>query len=159
MRGLIGADVLNTFDLSFDLPRGTMCWASAEMSVDGEVVPIDDFMGIPIIEASIAGEKRRMFLDTGAQVSYFQDPCLGDFPPAGVLRDFFPGIGEFETQTHQVPRRIGGVGRTVRCGALPELLGLTLAMADVEGIVGSEFFSDRSIAYLPRRGRVVLGRS
>lgn len=156
VNGLLGTDVLNAFDLRFDLEGARLECSTAAIPIAGEELELDDFMGIPIVEVDITGEARRMFVDTGAQVSYFQDPCLEDFPEAGRLRDFFPGMGEFETQTHHLPVRIGSLEQTLRCGALPELLGLTLAMAGVDGIVGSALFTGRRVAYLPRRSRLVL---
>ena len=41
-----------------------------------------------------------MFFDTGAQISYFQSPSLKDFPSNGTVKDFYPAIGEFETETY-----------------------------------------------------------
>jgi hypothetical protein len=43
-----------------------------------------------------------------------------------------------------------------RCGKLPDLLGLTLAMAGAEGIVGNELCLGRKVGYLPGAKLLVL---
>ena len=108
-------------------------------------------MGIPIVSTRIRGIDYRMFLDTGAQISYFQHDSLQSFPAAGLVTDFYPGVGEFHTETHNVDVTLGGVEFTLRCGVLPELLGATLMMAETDGIIGNQVFSDRSVGYFPRR--------
>lgn len=97
-----------------------------------------------------------MFFDTGAQVSYFQDDLLATFPPAGVVSDFYPGVGQFETDTFMVPFVLGEEAFSLRCGQLPDLLGMTLQMARVQGIVGNAILRDRMVGYFPRRRMMAL---
>lgn len=113
-------------------------------------------MGIPIIPVTIAGETFRLFFDTGAQVSYLQDDALDTFPSAGVMQDFYPGFGEFETETHHVPISLGSLTETLRCGRLPGLLGMSLMMADAQGILGNAILHGRTAGYFPRRGILSL---
>lgn len=72
------------------------------------------------------------------------------------MADFFPGVGSFETATHSVPATLAGVPFTLRCGSLPGLLGMTLMMADVEGIIGNKVMRTRKIGFYPRRGLLSL---
>ena len=64
-------------------------------------------MGIPIVIAQIAGRDYRMFFDTGAQISYFQDDSLTDFPASGSITDFYPGFGQFQTDTYLIEISLG----------------------------------------------------
>ncbi len=98
-------------------------------------------MGIPIVTARVGDSDYRMFFDTGAQTSYFQDDSLTSFPSAGRVTDFYPGVGQFQTDTHDVPVSLGGVVFSLRCGRLPGLLGATLMMAGTVGIVAVIRFS------------------
>lgn len=154
--GLLGADVLGRFDHIFDVTSGTLTISTAELTHSGQTVHLSEFMGIPILTAQIAGTDYRMFFDTGAQISYFQDGSLTDFPAAGSVTDFYPGVGQFQTDTHQVELSLGGVAFTLRCGALPGLLGATLMMADAEGIVGNQILCNRIVGYFPRRRALAL---
>ena len=122
----------------------------------GVAIPLDQFMGIPIVTARIAGRERRMFFDTGAQVSFFQHESLADFPPDGEIEDFYPGFGEFRSATHTVELELGLAVYQLRCGTLPGLLGMTLMMAGVEGIVGNEILRGRGCGYFPRRGTLEI---
>jgi hypothetical protein len=150
-KGLLGADVLSAFDQILDVPGGCLTLSTDELEHSGETLLIEDFMGIPILSVNVAGEPFRMFFDTGAQVSYLQDDLLETFPSAGLLEDFYPGFGKFETDTHTVPFTLGPETHALRCGQLPGLLGMSLMMADVQGILGNAILENRTVGYFPRR--------
>jgi hypothetical protein len=154
--GLLGADVLGRFDHVFDTADGRLTVSTAELSHSGQSVRLDEFMGIPIVTARIGGSDYRMFFDTGAQISYFQDDSLTRFPSVGSVTDFYPGVGQFQTDTYEVPVSLGSVAFTLRCGTLPGLLGMTLMMASTEGIIGNAILSNRTVGYFPRRRTMVL---
>ncbi len=154
--GLLGADVLGPFDHRLDLQAGTHTLSAAELTVAGESVVLASFMGIPIVSLRCGEATVRMFFDTGAQISYFQEEVRITYPAAGALQDFYPGVGQFETTTHWVPMQLGSLTFTLRCGALPGLLGMTLLLAGTQGIVGNEILRDRVVGYFPRRGLLVL---
>jgi hypothetical protein len=128
--GLLGADVLGCFDHLFDTAGGWLTVSTGDLPHSGQSIPLDEFMGIPIVNARVGGRDYRMFFDTGAQISYFQDDALMEFPAAGSVTDFYPGVGQFQTDTHEVPVSLGGVEFTLRCGTLPGTLDMTLMMAD-----------------------------
>ena len=108
-------------------------------------------MSIPILTARISDSECRMFFDTGAQISYYQDDALTDFPVDENITDFYPGVGQFQTDTYQVDISLSGIDFTLRCGTLPGLLGATLKMADTQGIIGNQIMNNRVIGYFPRR--------
>lgn len=150
--GLLGADVLGRFDHIFDTTNGTLTISTDELVHSGQTVRLSEIMGIPILTAQIAGTDYRMFFDTGAQISYFQDDSLTDFPSAGSVTDFYPGVGQFQTDTHQVAVSLGGVAFTLRCGTLPGSLGEDLMkIAGIDGIVGNQILCNRIVGYFPRR--------
>jgi len=97
-----------------------------------------------------------MFFDTGAQISYFQDDSITDYPYAGPVEDFYPGLGQFVTETHIVDLKIGECIFSLRCGRLPDLLEMTLLMTGTQGILGNQFLHDRKVGYFPRRKILVL---
>ncbi|MDQ7006889.1 MAG: hypothetical protein Q9Q40_06620 [Acidobacteriota bacterium] len=154
--GLLGADVLGRFDFIFDIPGEQVVLSGQPLEHDGVAVPLDSFMGIPVVSPRIRGTAYRMFFDTGAQVGYFQHDSLADFPSAGRIDDFYPGIGSFETETYHVDVQLGGIDFTLRCGALTGLLGATLELAGTQGIIGNQLLRDRRVGYFPRRHLLVL---
>jgi hypothetical protein len=154
--GLLGADVLGRFDHVFDLAAGTLTLSTGTLYHTGQTIPLTMFVGIPILEVRIAGADYRMFFDTGASVSYLQEPLLQHFPETGTVTDFYPGFGVFETETHRVEMQLGGRAVSLRCGTLPDLLGSTLLMAGTRGIVGLELLQEGAVGYFPRRRCLVF---
>jgi len=155
--GLIGAEVLNAFDILINVKAGTMTFAAEALEMEGDTIDLDSVMDIPVIDVCIDGAVHRMFFDSGAQISYFQDDSLDHKPPMGAVTDFYPGVGQFETATHLVDVSIGNTNFQLRCGRLPGLLGLTLMIAGVTGIVGNSILYDRKVGYFPRKRQLVLG--
>jgi hypothetical protein len=154
--GLLGADVLNQFDHLIDLPQGRITISSEENQMQGVGSPISFLQGIPIVSVRIQNEPYRMFLDTGAQVSYFQSPLLDGYPSAGVVSDFFPGFGPFETHLHIVSTNFAGVDFELRFGKIPATLAAGLMVAKTLGVIGNAFFHHRPVGYFPRRSLLVL---
>ena len=154
--GLLGADVLGRFDHVYDVPGGRLSLSTGELSSDGTTVRLDEVAGIPILTARIGDGEHRMFFDTGAQLSYFHGDRLAEFPCAGSFTDFHPSLGQFQTQTHQVPVSLGGEGFTLRCGSLPSALRASLMTAGTDGIVGNAILVHRTVGYFPRRRLMIL---
>jgi len=48
-------------------------------------------------------EGERWLLGTGARISYVQDDSVHEFPCAGNVTDLYPGAGQLQTDTHDVP--------------------------------------------------------
>ncbi len=156
--GLLGADVLGRFDLILDAPAGTLTASTSDLELSRVAIPLDEFMGIPIVTGKVRGREYRFFFDTGAQISDLQDDEMRSaFPAAGTITDFYPGMGRFETDTHMVDVVLGELEVCLRCGALPGLLGMTLMMAGTQGIIGNEVLRERRAGYFPRKGMLVLG--
>jgi len=154
--GLLGVDILGHFDHIFDIPSKRLTVSADQILHEGQIVMLDEFMGIPIVTVQVLDSNYRMFLDTGAKISYFQNASITDFPSTGSVVDFYPGIGEFETNTYEVPISLGNVSLKLRCGLLPKLLGATLMMASTHGILGNAIFIDRTVGYFPRRRMMIL---
>jgi len=154
--GLLGSDVLQRMDWLLDLPNET-AHASDSLKFQGQIATIDDFMGLPIVQVGVGDQVVRMLFDTGAQLSYWEDPGIERYRVSGTTEDFFPGLGTFTTQAHHVPVRVADVQFMVRCGRLPRLLAATLSFAGVAGVLGSEILLDRPIGWSARRRELVIG--
>jgi hypothetical protein len=154
--GLLGADILNQFDMLIDLPHLRVCFSQEPLACVGEVLPLDFCMGVPVVSATVSGMPVRMFFDTGAQISYLQDDRLSRFPAEGIVTDFYPGVGQFATDTFRTPISLGRSAYELRCGRLPTLLGITLTLAGTAGIIGNEILRGRVARYFPRRRRLAF---
>ena len=99
--GLLGVDIMNELDVLIDAPEKTIIFSKDPLSCNGSAVPMEEFMGLPIIDATINGIAWRMFFDSGAQLSYFEDKIIKDYPETGTVEDFYPGLGKFHnTNSH-----------------------------------------------------------
>jgi len=155
---LVGADVLAGFDMLIDPVETRITLTDTEQDLVGEVLSLDFVMGIPVVEAHLEGRTIRMFFDTGAKLSYLSPDLTTGLPCTGRERDFYPGAGEFEVDVFDVPLRLGRAASTLRVGHLPELLQMTLMMADTSGILGTEILSEYALCYAPRRRSLALRR-
>lgn len=153
---LLGADILGEFDLTINLREQSISLEANAVDFKGEPFSIDDFMGIPIVTVKIAGESVRAFFDTGAKLSYLDPDLASGFPQVGEEQDFYPGLGKFVTRTHRVDFKFGNFAVPLTCGILPELLQMTLMMADTRGIVGTEFLKSFDICLSSQRKKIIL---
>jgi hypothetical protein len=152
--GLLGIDVLKRFDIEFDSPSSQIMFSSNPVAWNGTVVPLQTYQDLPILDATIGGQKTRAFLETGAKLSYWADASLVNYPATGVFEDFFPGIGLFQVDTYRVPVGIGGRNFEIRFG-VPTIQVLSmLRMAGVTAILGNEMFQKAKIGFQPRQNRI-----
>lgn len=151
IHALIGADILNRFDVIIDPSQSIFTLNDEEEELAGIPIELDDFMGIPIVSASVGERTIRMFFDTGAKLSYLVPELTETLPCEGIEQDFYPGIGNFYTDTFKVPISIGSAEFTLRVGVLPKILQMTLMMADTAGIIGTAILGSYSVCLASRR--------
>lgn len=149
--GLIGMDILENFDILFDLQHAKIVISFKPLCMFGEQHALEDFMSIPIIKVKIAGVKYKMFFDTGSHICYLQNECVTRFPDLGQVQDFLPMIGEFVTNTYNVKFVIGKNTYNFQTGRLQGILGTTLLMSGVEGVLGNKLVQKMLIGFFPRR--------
>lgn len=149
--GLIGMDILENFDILFDLQHAKMVISINPLCMFGEQHPLEDFMSIPIIKVKIAGVKYKMFFDTGSHICYLQNECVTRFPDLGQEQDFLPMMGEFVTNTYNVKFVVGKHAFNFQTGRLQGILGTTLLMSGVEGVLGNRLVQKMLIGFFPRR--------
>lgn len=155
-RGLIGMDVLESFDILFDLPKGKLVVSFKPLSLFGESHKLEDFMSVPIIKVKIAGVNYKMFFDTGSHICYLQNECVTRFPEMGQVQDFLPMMGEFVTNTYNVKFVVGKQLFYFQSGRLQGILGTTLLMSGVEGVLGNLLLKKHVIGFFPRRNLLCI---
>jgi hypothetical protein len=72
------------------------------------------------------------------------------------MTDYYPDFGQFRTDTHNGEFLIGGRSFILRCGELPDLLRMTLIMAENQGIIGNQILQERVVGYFPRSKELVF---
>jgi hypothetical protein len=147
VNGLIGVDILNQYNILFDIPNGLISFSEDAFLIKGNRVSIESFMGIPICPISLNGTPLNFFFDTGAQISYCQFESISDFQFIEIFQDFYPGYGEFNTKLYSVKVSLGNKLFDLRCGILPPILASSLMMAETSGIIGNEILVNNKMIY------------
>ena len=153
---LLGMDVLGGYDVVLDPATGRVEFHRDEAPLEGVVLPLDDAMGIPVVEAVVSGCPVPVFFDTGAKLSYLDPELTAGLEPVGREVDFYPGMGEFETPVFEVPVSLGDARFLLRVGHLPPLLAATLVVAGARGIVGTGILATHAPTLATRRRRLAL---
>ncbi len=161
INALIGIDILNQYDILIDPTTHALNLSEDELPLVGPSLELDNFMGIPVIEATVGDDFVRMFFDTGAKLSYLDSDRTNAFQSVGTERDFYPGFGEFSTNAYDIPIILGDPD-TCFCQVsvnLPQLLQMTLVMADTAGILGTAILQTHKVTFAPRRKMMTLQRT
>jgi len=153
--GLMGVDVLNRYDLLFNLPQGQVTFSQNAQNSEGHDLDVEFCWGAPVVEAKLGDKPLRLVVDTGSTYTYLQQMPEDVGVSEGVVHDFHPSYGKFHSDTRRVKIRIGERAYSTRCGALPPELGITLGLLDADGTLGNEIFYDRTVLYQPRQGRML----
>ena len=156
LTALVGTDVLEEHDLLADPVAGTLT-AGDGLSLEGDRVPLDRFMGIPYTEATVAGVPMDVFLDTGAKISYLEPLFADEYPSLGEAEDFYPLLGRFTTPLRALPVSLDGLDFTLKAGVLPEVLRTLLCLGGMTGVLGTEVLQDRRFLISLSRLELVLG--
>lgn len=154
--GLLGTDILNAFNIIFDIKNQRIKFNIDKIDLDGKTLDVDNVMGVPVVIASIKDKDGRMFFDTGAKISYIQKEGLLHYDSIGTIIDFYPGIGQFETDTAMVDLQLGNLKYKLKCGSLPEMLNKTLLMTNTKGIIGNEMMQDAIVGYFPKENKLIF---
>ncbi len=159
--GLLGTDILNEYDILWDIKSETMLLTETEMDVRsiglvGNELGIGNIMGVPTLQVACAGQSLTMFFDTGAPYSYLTKSLEPLPPSAHEVEDFLPGFGTFTTKLGQTSFEADQTIYSLQTGELPALIGMSLSIAGSDGIIGNEIMTDRRIGYFPRRHTMLI---
>lgn len=100
---LLGADIISEYQIFLDYQNQVTNFSKQEIDLDGTQVDISNFMGIPIIKMKVGDQELKFFLDTGAKLSYLLGSLLGNYESIGTDEDFYPGVGNFQTECFEIP--------------------------------------------------------
>ncbi len=139
---LMGIDILSEYQLLIDYQNNNIGFSKNKIDLHGKEISITSIIGVPIIELVIDGKKLKFFLDTGAKLSYLSNTITNNYKSTGTEKDFYPGVGEFETNCYKITTTIGENSFKVKYGNLPQLLQMTLMLGGTDGIMGYDFFNN-----------------
>ena len=104
---LMGMDILKNYHITVDLKAHRINFSTQKLFNSNDAIPMTQFMGVPSAFFSIAGNNYQMFVDSGAKLSYVDQKVASKFTPVGREKDFYPNLGEFETDVYEIPFQLG----------------------------------------------------
>jgi Ca-activated chloride channel family protein len=137
---LMGTDIMRKYHVTLNLSRNRISFSSRSLLRFDTWLPMTIFMGVPSVSLTQNGNPLPMYIDSGARISYVSQNIASKYTPNGIEKDFYPGMGEFETQAFDIPFQLGSLNFTLRCGVLPSMLESALLLTGNYGIVGSELY-------------------
>lgn len=143
---LMGTDILSEFIVVYDYENQMIEFKSHENQLEGNIVEITQNMGLPMIDLILQGEQVKVFIDTGAKISYIDKKFTQDFESQGTLEDFNPMIGEFSTESYTLDADFEGNTFSVLFGNLPEMFQAILSLSGVAGVIGYDFFNHFNVS-------------
>lgn len=138
---LLGTDNMQGGPVLIDYQGGKIEFDYAGDEDFPNELPCRMVMGIPTVTIKIAGEERRMFLDTGAPTSYIASTITAGMTPTGSVSDFHPQAGEFEVDTFEIETEIVDFKGSIVYGNLPAELAAQCKIFGCDGIIGYDLFS------------------
>lgn len=150
---ILGSNILRTLNIFIQAREQRVTFGGGNSRYQTEKILLSDFMGVPIANVVIGNTSCDAFIDTGARLSYVAKSLVSSYLSCGVEKDFYPGMGVFETLVYEVPFQIGSKEMTLRCGVLPGLLEKALFVTGKLGIIGTEIFDKFEVHLaLPEHG-------
>jgi hypothetical protein len=128
-----------------DLPNNLIQFSLPDRPGHGSHVALRMMAGVPIATCMANGKEIQAVFDTGSQFCYVHQSLVQGQASIGKEKDFYPGLGEFETEMYQVPFNIGGIELNLRCGVLPAMLESALGVTGAHGILGVELMQKCSV--------------
>jgi len=153
---LLGADILKNVNFLVEWDKKEIQFSSTPFMCKGVSIPVDFYMGIPKIDLKVNGRGLKVFLDTGAKLSYLPSEITSRYKRVGTAQDFYPLIGRFTTDIYEIEVGLGNHLFPITAGNLPELLQMTLAMTNAKGILGNDIFKNFNVCFNYTGNEIVL---
>jgi hypothetical protein len=115
-------------------------------------------MGTPVIHVSVLGREIKVFFNTASRISYLLPEFTTNCQGCGIRREYYPGIGVFETDCYQSLVWVAGNDVELESGIPPEALLTTIQMTGTSGVLGLNVFKRFEVCLAPRRREIYWWR-
>lgn len=160
IQGLIGVDHLSKQSLLYDAPSALLALgpdrpAKAQIQTLSSELCFD----LPVVHATLAGQRLRLVLDTGADCGFLLCTPPDGFEPGPEISDFHPLVGSFRSPTWlgRLSLKTSAedvVLDRVRFGKLPQLLQISVQKAGVDGVIGADVFRQIPVRFSAKLGQI-----
>lgn len=138
---LLGMDILSQYRVVFDYKNQQITFLTEEEpGLEGTSYPLIDVMGSKAVRMNINGQPLTMVIDTGAPLSYVDTAVTENLESVGEKEDFHPIAGRYTTRIYKLEAEIDDKKFTGMYGNLPTMMGMSLRLGGLDGVVGYDFF-------------------
>ena len=138
---LLGMDILSQYRVVFDYKNQRITFLTEdEPRLEGTSDPLIDVMGSKALRINMNGQPLTMVIDTGAPLSYVDTAVTENLDPVGEKEDFHPIAGRYTTRIYKLEAEIDDKKFTGTYGNLPSMMGMSLKLGGIDGVVGYDFF-------------------
>ena len=152
---VLGADILSRYQCLLDLGSQRVVFSRGDLGCDGVSLRIPLREAVPSADVVVGTRRGVALLDTGARLSYMDPACVSTQPVARE-KDFFPLLGEFETDVYEVDVEVAGLRFRGRFGVLPAQLQQQMARLGAQWVVGSELLQQFPVVFDLRHSRILV---
>lgn len=153
--GVIGGDILARYECLLDAGQRRLVLSRGALGCDGMSLRTPLHLNVPSAEVRIGARTGVALIDTGTRLSYI-DPAAVTGQPAGREKDFFPALGEFETDVYDREIELAGLRVRGRFGVLPPALQQSLKALGAQWIIGSDLLTDLPLLLDLAHHRIML---
>ena len=151
IHALLGMDIINRMPTMFSLKDGFMFFDDdAKYTNHFKKFPLSPLSGgLVAITISVNGQDANMIVDSGAPISYIRPNFLSGLESAGIMDDFSPFYGDFQTETFicEVDTMVNQGVYSQRFGIPPQVISMTFDLLKVDGVIGIELFKHYRIQF------------
>jgi hypothetical protein len=155
---MLGADILTQFDFKLLPERKQIVFTSGEFHPYGYCSHFELYNGVPITPVSVFNRDMRFFFVTGSRRTYLNPSILQRQKPVGTAKDYYPGLGTFETPLYKVTVWVAGYDVELEVGATPAPLISMLNQTNSQGILGVDVLQGFEVCLAPRRRESIWWR-
>jgi Ca-activated chloride channel family protein len=150
-----GGDVLKRYECLLDLGARQLVLSRGTLGCDGVSIRTPLRLDVPSAAVQVGNRSGLAFLDTGTRLSYI-DPGAVAGAPVGREKDFFPLLGEFETDVYVADIELAGLRLRGRFGVLPPALHQSLKALRAQWVIGNELLSEFPLLLDLKHSRIMI---
>jgi hypothetical protein len=144
----LGLDVLSKLNFLIEWSKNNIYFSSEPIKIDGVRIYPDFSYGPPLLNIRIEDKVLRVYLDTGAKISYMKSEITSCYPLVWKAKDFYPILGHFETNIYELPITLANYTFKIKVGNLPSILQRFLdMMGNPDGVLGNDVFGYFDICF------------
>ncbi len=156
---MMGGDILKEVHLTVDIDARKAYFSKAPQDQKDWPMPVELVMNVPIVTVMLGNRKLRMFIDTGAKVSYLRDNIIKPYYELApdLDTDYYPGFRRYEVETRKIQVKVAGHNLELRFASIDHIqhLDTVLLMAGCDGIIGQEIFKHFNPIYFNLPGQLI----